>query len=108
MRWLRADHADPVLTVCVLNGVLTVLTMRWCPVDKVEANSGGMRYIRGSHRWAEHAPSQLITNAAIDDRARYATIPSPGTTRRSTINEGWAIRFRQRICTMHPMHGVYV
>jgi hypothetical protein len=36
----------------------------WVPAVEVSAASGAMCYVRGSHRWAEHQPTLLVSNAA--------------------------------------------
>eukprot|EP01050_Picozoa_sp_SAG11_P008993 SAG11_NODE_821_length_7010_cov_9.308783_3_plen_230_part_00 len=41
----------------------------WVPVDPVTAASGGMRYVKGSHRWPQFAPRLLYSNAPIDPSA---------------------------------------
>ena len=48
----------------------------WVPVDAVAANSGGMHYIKGSHRWQEYAPNTLITNDAIDPDSATPCLPN--------------------------------
>ena len=47
----------------------------WVPVDIVAANSGGMRYIKGSHKWREYAPNVLITNDAFDQNRKVPCLP---------------------------------
>jgi hypothetical protein len=41
----------------------------WVPVDPVTAASGGMRYVKGSHRWPQYAPRLLYSNAPVDPSA---------------------------------------
>ena len=41
----------------------------WVPVDPVTASSGGMRYVKGSHRWPQYAPRLLYSNEPIDPSA---------------------------------------
>ncbi len=41
----------------------------WVPVDPVTPASGGMRYVKGSHRWPQFAPRLLYSNAPIDPSA---------------------------------------
>lgn len=49
-----ASDADAKAAVC------------WVPVDEVTSDSGGMRYVKGSHRWREHEPNVLIARDALD------------------------------------------
>eukprot|EP00747_Dinoflagellata_sp_TGD_P178750 gnl/TRDRNA2_/TRDRNA2_28289_c0_seq1.p1 gnl/TRDRNA2_/TRDRNA2_28289_c0~~gnl/TRDRNA2_/TRDRNA2_28289_c0_seq1.p1 ORF type:complete len:355 (+),score=79.50 gnl/TRDRNA2_/TRDRNA2_28289_c0_seq1:51-1115(+) len=39
----------------------------WVPVDKVSKSSGAMRYVKGSHKWAQYAPRLLISNDKVQD-----------------------------------------
>ena len=48
----------------------------WVPVDVVASNSGGMRYVKGSHKWREYAPNVLITNQAIDKNSETPVLPN--------------------------------
>lgn len=41
----------------------------WVPVDSVTKESGAMRYVKGSHKWAQYAPRLLISNETVDDDA---------------------------------------
>ena len=47
----------------------------WVPVDAVAANSGGMHYVKGSHKWQEYAPNVLITNQPIDKNSQTSSLP---------------------------------
>lgn len=42
------------------------LAVCWVPVDVIDANSGGMKYIKGSHRWSTFMPNDIITNNQYD------------------------------------------
>lgn len=38
----------------------------WCPLDRVTAESGALRYVRGSHRWGrDFKPNLFVTRAEI-------------------------------------------
>ena len=38
----------------------------WCPLDRVTAESGALRYVRGSHRWGrDFKPNLFVTNAEL-------------------------------------------
>jgi len=47
----------------------------WVPVDAVTKESGGMRYIKGSHKWPEYSPPQLITTESVDGSHGVEPLP---------------------------------
>lgn len=48
----------------------------WVPVDSVTRESGTMRYVKGSHRWAQMKPQLLITKEAANPENSAPDIPT--------------------------------
>ncbi|MGI9613189.1 MAG: phytanoyl-CoA dioxygenase family protein [Acidimicrobiales bacterium] len=46
----------------------------WTAAEPVAKENGGMGYVRGSHRWAMHAPNVFVGQAVMDDKG-LPTLP---------------------------------
>ena len=57
----------------------------WCPLDPVTAESGALRYVRGSHRWDRlYKPNLFVTRQSI--------LPQANTWRSACATTGRAWR----------------